>query len=264
MSNAGPLIGEGDPPPFEMVDAEGEAPVLLLCDHAGQAVPRALGGLGLPPEVFQRHVAWDIGAALVTRGLARRLGGPAVLGCYSRLVIDLNRQPGDPTSIPCCSDGVEIPGNQNLGDSEAERRIADFFWPYHHTVTGAIARLWRHGAVPPALIAVHSFTPVMNGFKRPWHVGVLWNRDPRMAVPVIEGLNRLGDWVVGDNEPYSGRDIAFSIDRHAGAAGLPHVAFEIRQDLIADPAGAERWADILAGVLAPILARPGLHTVVQY
>lgn len=260
-----PFLCEEDPPPFELVNETGSAPVLLVCDHASKAVPRCLDGLGLDDAALSQHIGWDIGAAEVTRRLAAHLDAAAVLAGYSRLVIDLNRQPGDPTSIPEISDNVAVPGNFGLDEYEAELRLAHLFRPYHNAVTATLARLWHHGErAAPAVIAVHSFTPVMNCCPRPWHAGILWNRDPRMAVPLLKSLARRRDLCIGDNEPYSGRLIAYTIDRHASAAGLPHVSIEIRQDLIADDAGAELWAGILAEALTPILAQPGLHRVEHY
>lgn len=256
-------LPDAGPAPFDYVEGAEDARVLIICDHASPAIPPGYGDLGLPEECRQAHVAWDIGAAEVTRGLARRLNCPAVLAGVSRLVIDCNRQPGDPTSIPSCTCGVEVPGNRALDDAEADLRAERWFWPYHHQIGTVIAHLFRHG-LPPAMVSVHSFTPRMNGFSRPWHVGVLWNRDPRMALPVLDRLRAVDGLVVGDNEPYSGREINYSLDTHAGAAGLPHVSFEIRQDLIADTDGAERWADLLARVLRPVLADPELHKVVVF
>ena len=170
----------------------------------------------------------------------------------------------DPTSIPAVSDGTAIPANRDLSDTAVQARIDDLFWPYHHAVTEAIGRQWRQSGKPPVLIAVHRFTPEMNGFRRPWHIGILWNHDPRLAVPLIRRLRARGDLEVGDNEPYSGRSLAYTTERHAAAAGLPHVGLEIRQDLIGDDAGVARWVDILAEILAPILADPVLHRVEMY
>ncbi|MDX1656758.1 MAG: N-formylglutamate amidohydrolase, partial [Candidatus Competibacteraceae bacterium] len=182
-----PLLGPDDPPAYRVEEDTGQRPVLLVCDHASNILPARLGDLGLEQQYFQRHIALDIGAAGLTRRLARRLEGPAVYCGYSRLVIDCNRQPGDPTSIPPVSDGVIIPGNQDLGDPQADQRADEIFWPYHHAVGQTLSHLWRRGH-PPALISIHSFTPVMNGFERPWHIGVLWNHDPRLAVPLVHRL----------------------------------------------------------------------------
>lgn len=263
-SHPGPLLGPHDPPPVETVRPHGTAAAVLICDHAASAVPRALDCLGLPECELLRHIGWDIGAAAVTRMLAERLDAPALLAGYSRLVIDLNRQPGDPTSIPPVSDGTPIPANQDLPDAAVQARLDALFWPYHHAVTEAIGRQWRHTGLPPALIAVHSFTPVMNGFARPWHVGILWNHDPRLAVPLIRRLRGHGGVTVGDNEPYSGRDLAYTTERHAAAAGLPHVGIELRQDLVADAAGVAHWGGVLAEALAAVLADSALHRVEMY
>jgi predicted N-formylglutamate amidohydrolase len=254
---------EGVLAPFEAIDGAEDAKVLVICDHASPAIPAHLGELGLAEAARYAHVAWDIGAAEVTRGLARRLNCPAVLAGVSRLVIDCNRQPGDPTSIPICSCGIAVPGNADIDDVEADSRAEAWFWPYHHEIGTRLAHLFRHGTAP-AMISVHSFTPVMNGVARPWEVGVLWNRDPRMAEPVLAGLRAHGELRVGDNQPYSGREINYSLDTHAGAAGLPHVSFEIRQDLITDQAGCARWAELLAAALRPVLDQPDLHRVIVY
>jgi predicted N-formylglutamate amidohydrolase len=259
------LLGPDDPPPFERVNPDGRSPLLLLCDHASNTVPQRLQSLGIDPQVLQTsHIAWDIGAACVTRGLAGRLKAPAVLAGYSRLVIDCNRQPGDPTSIPPLSDNIPIPGNRDLTDNEAELRAETLFWPYHHAITQDIAQLWRHGP-PPAIIAVHSFTPVFNGLRRPWDIGLLWNHDPRIMQPLLRRLERYhSELCIGDNQPYSGRDFGFTVEHHAAAAGLPHIGLEIRQDLIADGAGCQRWVTILAGALEAILSNESLHQVENF
>lgn len=249
---------------FESLDGGEEAKVLLVCDHASAVIPPELRELGLAASERLCHVAWDIGAAEVTRRLARRLGCPAVLSGISRLVIDCNRQPGDPSSIPACSCTVAIPGNAAMDEAEPPRRAERWFWPYHKEIGDRIGQLWRHGHAP-AVIAIHSFTPrIAGGAPRPWHVGVLWNRDPRMAIPLLAALAARQDLVVGDNQPYSGREINYTLDTHAGAAGLPNVSFEIRQDLLADEAGCECWAEILAEALAPVLADSGLYRAEVY
>ncbi|WP_142848815.1 N-formylglutamate amidohydrolase [Telmatospirillum sp. J64-1] len=259
------LLGPDEAPAVSVFNEQASTPLLLICDHASNAIPRKLGTLGLDREVLDRHVGYDIGAAAVTRGLAERLDCIAIMTNYSRLVIDCNRQPGDPTSIPEISDGIAVPGNLGLDADAAAERVATFFTPYHDTITQAIARLWHHHSAAPALMSVHSFTPMlMDCQPRPWHIGVLWNRDPRIAVPMLRALNGYADLCVGDNEPYSGRQMGYSVDTHAGAAGLPHVSVEIRQDLISDEAGTKRWAELLAEVLGPILAEPGLHRAQLY
>ena len=212
---------------------------------------------------MDRHIAFDIGAAEVTRLLAQRLGAPAVLAGYSRLLIDVNRQPGDPGSIPEHSDGHQVPANMGLDEPAQVSRVRRFFDPYHQAIGERLAHLRRTGPVP-VLFSVHSFTPHFAGQARPWHVGVLWNRDPRVAVPLLDCLRRNDDHKIGDNEPYSGRHIAYTINRHGAAAGLPNCAVEIRQDLIADAVGAEKWAAIVGDALAEILTLPSLHRIAHF
>jgi predicted N-formylglutamate amidohydrolase len=231
------------------------APILVVCDHASNRVPAHLGNLGLAPDALGQHIGWDIGAAVVARRLADRLAATAVLSKVSRLVIDCNRPVGHPTSICPTSDGTVIPGNRELNDAQARGRAETYFYPYHGAIAAQLERIEATGQAA-ALVAVHSFTPCMAGVPRPWHVGVLWNRDPRLALPLIEGLRRDPALVVGDNEPYSGRQSNYTADLHAGACGRPHVSIEIRQDLLARDAAAQGWGDRLAELLAPLLALP--------
>jgi predicted N-formylglutamate amidohydrolase len=259
------LIGENDPCPYQVLNPDGAASILLVSDHASRAFPAAMNRIGLNESALELHIAWDIGAAEVTRRLSQKLDAAAVLAGYSRLLIDVNRQPGDPGSIPQISDTTMVPGNQNLSEEEQLERVESFFWPYHHAVSNALAHLWRRGPAP-ALFSIHSFTPSLGGEDRYWDIGVLWNRDPRLAVPLLDRLKAVDDgrYHVGDNEPYSGRDIAYTIDLHAGAAGLPNCAVEIRQDLIETPQGAQHWADILAEAFKDILAQNNLHKVEHF
>lgn len=264
MSEPQGLLGPDDPPPVELVNAGGRAQALLLCDHASRAVPRRLGRLGLDDAVLMRHIGWDIGAAEVTRHLSRRFDAPAVLSGYSRLVIDCNRVPGEPQSIPEVSDGVRVPGNCGISRAEADLRRRSLFEPYHAAVAAAIGRL-REGGRVPAVLSIHSCTPVMNGQERPWHIGVLHDRDRRIAGPLMQALAARGDVCVGDNKPYSGRGQAGkTIHAHAHDAGLPHVMVEIRQDLIDTHKGAQHWARVLGDALAPILADPALYRVERH
>jgi predicted N-formylglutamate amidohydrolase len=255
-----PLIGPGEPPALEVVNAEGKAPLLLVCDHASARIPAALDRLGLPAQALRLHIASDIGAAELTRRLAARLDAPAVLSSYSRLVIDCNRQPGDPQSILAASDGVVIPGNQDLSAEEQEARADTFFWPYHHAIEHLFARLRRRGP-EPLLFSVHTFTPTLGGEDRFWDAGVLWNRDPRMAVPLIAMLRQLEGLHIGDNQPYAGTDLAYTLNLHAGAAGLAHAAVEVRQDHCETPEQLDRWAGILGDALGRLLAMGNLHRI---
>ncbi|CCQ72786.1 N-formylglutamate amidohydrolase [Magnetospira sp. QH-2] len=261
---AADLLGPGDPPLFEVVNPQGNASVLIVSDHNSNAIPASLNSLGLHSDDLTRHIAYDIGADGVVRGLARRLDAMAVMAGYSRLLIDNNRAPGDPTAIPQISDQTGIPGNQGLSEQDMIERAEVFFHPYHHAISNGVDHLWRAGGKPPALFSIHTFTPTMNGEDRYWHIGVLWNRDPRLAVPLIDALRLEDDLHVGDNEPYSGKLTAYTIDLHAGSAGLPNVAVEIRQDLVETPEGADAWADRLAKALGPILARDDLHRVEHF
>ncbi len=255
-----PLLAPDDPPPYETVNATGRAPVLLVCDHASCRVPKALGDLGLPPTAFDRHIAWDIGAADVARHLAETFDAKLVMSGYSRLVLDPNRAPDNPTSIPAVSDGQRVPANENVSPRERAQRIAALFEPYHAAIAAALDGFARR-RIAPAVVSVHSCTPVFQGFARPWHVGVLWNRDGRLARPLIERLASIKGVVVGDNQPYSGQGgEGYTMKRHAEAAGLPHVTLEIRQDLIDTRRGARKWAKVVAAALGPLLADPTLRT----
>lgn len=258
-----PLLAADEAAPFALVNPEGRAPILLVCDHASARIPRALGTLGLPAEALRRHIAYDIGAADLTRRLAARLDAPAVLCGYSRLVIDVNRQPGDPQSIVRCSDGIAVPGNAGLTPEEEEARAEAVHWPYHHAIDAAFARLRRLGP-EPILFSVHTFTPTLGGEDRQWDLGVLWNRDPRVAVPLIDLLRRSGNYHVGDNEPYSGREIAYTLNLHAGAAGLANAAIEVRQDHCESEAELDHWAALLAAALDRILGMANLHRIEHF
>jgi len=244
----------------EIVEA-GRRPVILLCDHAGYVVPEAIGELGISRVNLMRHIGWDIGAAAVTRELATRLEATALFNHVSRLVIDVNRRPRTMTSIPPISDGCVIPSNQHLSKAAVDRRIRDYFLPYHKAVARRIAAFRRQGQIP-VLIAVHSFTPHLDGEDRPWHVGVLWRGDRRLAGPVLERLHAERDLVIGDNQPYSGqREFGFTVTFHAQRTRLPHIMFELRQDELATPAGVARYARLLGDCLEPALAEPTLYSI---
>lgn len=249
-----PLLGPDDPKPIELLETGSIGAALLVADHAGRAIPRRLGSLGLSPEALDRHIAYDIGIAELTRALGRRLDAAGVMSRYSRLVIDCNRRLDDPTSIAPESDGVAVPGNRGLAPVERRHRAGAIFAPYHAAIAALLARR-RQQARPTVFVSMHSFTPSLGGVERPWHLGVLWDKDARVAKPLLEALRQADDLAVGDNEPYDARTgEGYTVEAHAVAAGLPHVLLEIRQDLIAEPAAAERFADRLAPILAPIIA----------
>ena len=258
-----PLLSPDDPPVFRVFNGEGQTPLLIVCDHASNRIPLSMGTLGLDPERLEHHIAYDIGAAEVVGRLARRLDAPAVLSGFSRLVIDCNRQPGDPQAVPHKSDGVSVPGNTELSEEDEVLRAETFHEPYHHAISQALAHIWRAGTAP-WLFSVHSFTPrLLGGDARKWDIGVMWNRDHRLAAPMIEMLRDEG-LHVGDNEPYSAREIAYTLERHAMGAGLPHVAVEIRQDLLRTPEGTERWATLLGDVFRELLTMDALHGVEHF
>ena len=245
------------PHPVETIAGPASSGALILCDHASNHVPEDLGNLGLPQAELQRHIAYDIGAAAVTRGLARRLGAPAVLTRFSRLIIDPNRGRDDPTLVMRLSDGAVVPGNARIDAAEVARRIERFYDPYDRAIEERIARAMRE-SVPPVVVTIHSFTPVWRGAPRPWHAGILWDADDRFAKPLIEGL-RADGFVVGDNEPYDGALSGDTMDRHATRRGLATALVEIRQDLIATDEGAEEWAARFARLLTPLIADASLR-----
>ncbi len=245
-AGAAPLaIAPDEPAPYTILNAAAEAPLLLVCDHASDRLPRSLGDLGLDPPARRGHLAVDIGAGAVVRHLAAELGVTAVLAGYSRLVVDVNRDLLDAAAFLEFGDGVVIPGNRNLSPEAKAARADAFYKPYHRAIEEQIARL-RSAGPGPAVVAVHSFTPVLDGVSRPWQMGILWDADRRFAEVVLRLLREDG-FVVGDNEPYSGKAPQdYTIDSHAEAAGLPHVGIEIRQDLVDDDEGARGIAAVLA------------------
>lgn len=237
---------------FEIINPDGDPRFLFLCDHASNALPERYGTLGLGAEELERHIGWDIGAAEVVRNLSEGFHAPAVLGIYSRLLIDLNREPADPTLIMQLSDGAIIPGNRTLDETERHFRLTHFFEPYHAAVASEIDRAMTAGQVP-LLVSVHSFTQSWKSVPRPWHIGLLWDRDDRAIKPLKEILERNEGMVIGDNEPYRGNLKGDCLYTHGTTRGLPHVLFEIRQDLIGDAEGVARWAGVLQAALSELL-----------
>jgi predicted N-formylglutamate amidohydrolase len=249
------LLGPADPPPFSVHNEKGKAPLLLLCDHASNAVPAALGDLGLSSADLSRHIGWDIGGLDTALELARLLDAPLVASGYSRLVIDCNRWPGGEGSTPEVSDGTLVPANKGLTQSDIEARAEACFWPYHREVDRQLDRMTAAGE-KVVLLVVHSFTPEMNGFKRPWHVGVLWNDDARLPEPLLAELRRDQHLVVGDNKPYSAREAyEYTLNAHARTRALAHCSIEVRQNLIATPEEARTWARRLAPAIGAAVKR---------
>jgi predicted N-formylglutamate amidohydrolase len=249
------MLGEDDPAPVRVVRPNGRSDFLLTADHAGRAIPRRLGKLGLPDSELARHIAWDIGIAEVTKQLAQALDATAVLQSYSRLVIDCNREPRWASSIPLISEATKIPGNQAVSPADRAARRSEIFLPYHQRITELLDRR-RVAGRRTVLIAMHSFTPVFKGETRIVEVGVLYNRDARLARILLDLLRAERNLVVGDNAPYAITDTSdYTVPTHGEGRGLPHVEIEIRQDLIGDVDGQAAWASRLARLLPAADAR---------
>lgn len=235
------LLTAVDPAPFNLLNEDSSQPYLLVCEHAGQQVPQNLDNLGLPEEAFSEHYAVDIGARAMTEQLADKLGAPAIVANYSRAVIDLNRRKTHPSAFPSAGEGTPIPRNLNLSEDDKEARIADIYDPFHNYINDWIEGAIGRGVVP-AIISIHSYTPVFFGQKRPWEIGVLWVQDPRIPVPIMEYFKDQG-YVVGDNEPYDARILrGGTMEMHADNRKIPNCLIEYRNDLLTD---AESFADLL-------------------
>jgi predicted N-formylglutamate amidohydrolase len=243
------LLDPDEPHPVKLDNETGGSVFFLTCDHAGRAIPRRLGRLGLPEPETLRHIAWDIGIGAVGQLLSRLVDAALIRQTYSRLVIDCNRDPAVPSSIPEISEMTEIPGNLGLSEAAREARVRAVFRPYHDRIAAALDRRSTEGRAS-VLVALHSFTPIFKGVSRPWHGAVLFNRDRRFA-HILAGLLRAeGGLVIGENEPYTVTDLTdYTVPVHGERRGLPYVEIEIRQDLIMEPAGQAVWAERLARLL---------------
>jgi predicted N-formylglutamate amidohydrolase len=249
MTEPSKLLGPDEPDPVTFDNEAGGSVFFLTCDHAGRAIPRSLGRMGLPEAETLRHIAWDIGIGAVGQHLSGHLDAALIRQTYSRLVIDCNRDPSVPSSIPEISETTEIPGNRGLTEAARAARVDAIFRPYHDRIAAALNRRTAEGRTS-LLVALHSFTPVFKGASRPWHAAVLFNRDPRFAHILAEMLRAEGGLVIGENEPYAVTDLTdYTVPVHAETRGLPYVEIEIRQDLIAQPAGQAAWAERLARLL---------------
>ena len=253
------LLGADDPAPFTVHNAQGASPIVLIADHAGQRIPARLDNLGLPQAEVDRHIGWDIGIAGVTGRLSGLLDAFAILQTYSRLVIDCNRPLQAPGSIVTVSDGTVVPGNQALDDAAKTARALEIFAPYHTRITQELDRRSTDAQLAassqaPVLVSMHSFTPVFAAFERPWHAGILYHRDARLAHALLAALRAEPGLEVGDNEPYAVSDDSdYAIPVYGEQRGLLHVELEIRQDLITHEAGQQQWAERLARILPRLL-----------
>jgi predicted N-formylglutamate amidohydrolase len=247
------LLNSADPDPVGVQNPGAPSPLLLVCDHAGRAVPAGLARLGLPDAAFDLHIAWDIGALNLARRLSEDLGACLIFQRYSRLVIDCNRAPGHPGLVAPISDGIEIPGNHDLTQGDIDARIAAAHAPYHARIAEELDDR-AAAAAGTVLVCVHSFTPVMAGFVRPWHVGVLHGGASPASARLLGLLRAEGDLVVGDNEPYAMDGTDYTAPHHAWRRGLDVIELEVRQDLLQAPADIDKVATRLARLLPLAIA----------
>jgi predicted N-formylglutamate amidohydrolase len=259
-----PLLSIGDPLSYSVINQSSATPLLLICDHASNYIPPHLNGLGLTPAQLQQHIAWDQGSADLVLLLSDQLDCRAVLANYSRLLIDVNRDPDLNTDslIPEISDKHCIPGNLNLSARQRHERVLRISSSYHNEIERQLDALTAYTPAP-LLFSIHTFTPQMQACDkpRPWHAGILWNQDPRIAKPLTTYLSRHQHLLIGDNEPYSGKEFAYSLNRHGHARGFPNCAIEIRQDLLQTHDACLWWAEVLTTGLEEILHQPSLHRV---
>ncbi len=253
------LLKEHELPAFECVHFA-DRPIIINCEHASNRIPEKLENLGLAEEFLQTHIAWDIGAGELCKRIALNLDATAMYCNYSRLVVDCNRNLKDPTAFIEVSDHIIVPGNQSLSAADQLARADAIFDPYHKKLK---FELDRHTIADntPVLIAIHSFTPALNQQEqRPWHVGILWDKDPRLPEQLLEALNLEPNLIVGDNQPYSGKHFAdYTIDHHAEENGYAHVCIEIRQDLLENEKGIQEWSERLSRILGQILDDKSLY-----
>ncbi|MCY1666154.1 N-formylglutamate amidohydrolase [Rhizobium sp. SL86] len=245
--------------PFELIPGNRDRGMVLLADHAKNSLPQEYGTLGLEDSVFRRHIAYDIGVEGLTRQLAARLGVPAVMSTFSRLLIDPNRGEDDPTLIMRISDGAIIPGNHPITDEEWQHRLQTYHRPYHDAVAREIAAVAEACGRAPLVLSLHSYTPAWKGVPRPWHAAVLWDSDHRAVRPLIDRLSADRDLLIGDNEPYDGALKNDTMYRHCMMKGIPHALLEVRQDLIGDDNGITDWANRLAPIFEALNEDPALH-----
>ncbi len=252
-----PLLAVDEPPPYSVINPDGASPYLLLCEHASNRIPRALGDLGLPEAELRRHIAWDIGVSALSQHLSRTLDAPLFMANYSRLVIDCNRPLGVPSAIPEVSETTEIPGNRALTAAERQQRIDTLFTPFAATVARRLDGLQKAGK-RPVVVGIHSFTPVYSGRQRPWHAGILYGRAVEFGQTLIRGLQADAALAIGDNEPYTIHpDEDYTVPVHADDRGLPGALIEVRHDLIDTLAGVGEWGERLTRCLAGALKEFG-------
>ncbi|MEM7357507.1 MAG: N-formylglutamate amidohydrolase [Pseudomonadota bacterium] len=236
----------------------GDAPIFVFADHASNAIPADYNDLGLPEDVLETHIAWDIGAGALATRIAETLNGTLFTCTYSRLIIDPNRSLATKDLIPATSDQIPIPGNQMLSEAERKERIERLYVPYHNQLAASIDAFTPRAPLP-FVVSVHSFTKRMMGAveDRPWNVGMLWRQDEASANTVIEWLRKNTDWAIGSNEPYDAREFNYSIDRHVGAKDIKHLTFEVRQDMLM----SDQSVDSVAAALSEAIAHTAMEAI---
>ncbi len=265
------ILSRQEPRPFHLRNEKGRGNCVVVCDHASNRIPKSLKNLGLGKKALHRHIAWDIGAVDVARHVAKALDAPLVEACYSRLVCDLNRSHDSAECIREMSDYVHIPGNTGLSAQEKKKRLNEIFYPYHEEVSrqvekkrkGVVKKFGRQAA--PLFLSIHSFTPTMEGKKRPWHIGVMWNHEEKLGRAVSASLQKKNPrLMIGKNQPYSMKELNVlkdTIGRHAESKGIPYIIVEFRQDLIHTKKGAEKYARIFLDALFPIVTDPKTYVL---
>ncbi|WP_299343623.1 N-formylglutamate amidohydrolase [uncultured Maritalea sp.] len=244
------LLGGADPDPIDFFNPQGQADVLLVCEHAGQYIPQRLEGLGLKKADLDKHIGWDIGAAALTKALATRLNAPAILQRYSRLVIDCNRPPNAPDAMPEMADNILIPGNKNLSPIEEKLRAEEIFWPFHHGVDQAISsKQFR------LVLSIHSFNPVLGAVPRPWPLAFLFRGDAQTPEKLAAAISKDQPNIsIGMNQPYQIDDESdWFVPRHGELNNIPHSLIEVRNDQISDKIGQNFWADQLAHAVTQLM-----------
>jgi len=256
------LLTKADPAPFRVENQKGKAQCLIVCDHASNRIPVALGTLGLSKKDREKHIAWDPGTENIGRYLSKQLDAPAYFATFSRIVVDVNRGANSPECMREVYDHIPVPGNMNLSRAQKKQRIDEIFTPYHKNLAAQVQRFLKKKRIP-MIISVHSFTPEMDGYRRPWHIGILWNKEDDIARQLVDNLRRQNPTlIIGENEPYSLKAENLSkntIGTHAESKGLPYVIVEFRQDLVKTKRDALKWGKIFLDAMAPILADPGTY-----
>jgi predicted N-formylglutamate amidohydrolase len=254
------LLGEDDPFPYDLINSKGKAPILLTCEHAGQSVPKSLNMLGMKDEDFDQHYAYDPGVKETTYLLSEMLDAPAILGHYSRKVVDLGRRKNE-TAFPTIAEGKTIHGNQNLSEQDKEERFREIYDPYHNKIEDLLDNHFLANNIVPMVISVHSFTPIFHGEKRPWEISCLWVQDERLPRAIMDGLKNKG-YVVGDNEPYNMKIVRGTvIDRYADSRKLPNVMVEFRNDLIHGHDDVEKHVRNLVETIKPAIGQEWMHSL---